>query len=425
MLLRLAALAALVVVPYAHAGTEPASVVLSLDDAMARTLATHPELRLFDAGEAVLAAEAQRAGQAPPLAIDAQLENAAGTGQAAGVRAAELTVSLASVIERGGKRAARRHVVASRGEALRSEKQAKRLDLLAEVARRYLDLVAARAHADIAAADLLQRQRTVEAAIRRVRAGASPEAVQFAAEALRSRAELALERSGYEREAAWRRLAVLWNERGATAPPEVRGMPFVLPALADFQVLAARLRDMPDLQRFAVQARIREARLQLARTARTPDLTWQLGVRRLQQGSDWGVVAGVSIPLGNAARATPDIRVAEVELGAIELEREAGELSLYATLAQAYGQYAMGKSQVERARDDLLPRLRRAEASAERAYRAGALSYLDWAQLQNETTAAREQQLAAALDAQRALIEIQRLTGEAIVAVPSSEGTTP
>ena len=75
----------------------------------------------------------------------------------------------------------------------------------------------------------------------------------------------------------------------------------------------------------------------------------------------------------------------------------------------------------------MLPKLAKAEAAAERAYRAGAISYLEWAQLQSERTNARKQQLEAALDAQRALIEIQRLTGRRSSPVrrAAAQGTTP
>jgi cobalt-zinc-cadmium efflux system outer membrane protein len=48
--------------------------------------------------------------------------------------------------------------------------------------------------------------------------------------------------------------------------------------------------------------------------------------------------------------------------------------------------------------------------------------------LQSERTNARKQQLDVALDAQRALIEIQRLTGQAFVAgptVPTAQGISP
>ena len=92
----------------------------------------------------------------------------------------------------------------------------------------------------------------------------------------------------------------------------------------------------------------------------------------------------------------------------------------------AHGRYRTAQLEVRRLEDDVLPKLGRAEAAAERAYRAGAISYLEWAQLQSERTTARRQQLDVALDAQRALIEIQRLTGQAFVAGPAPEqGTTP
>ncbi|MBN8480691.1 MAG: TolC family protein, partial [Xanthomonadales bacterium] len=51
-----------------------------------------------------------------------------------------------------------------------------------------------------------------------------------------------------------------------------------------------------------------------------------------------------------------------------------------------------------------------AEAAAARAYRAGALDYLEWSQRQAQVVLARRQQLIATIEAQRALIEIQRLT---------------
>ena len=122
------------------------------------------------------------------------------------------------------------------------------------------------------------------------------------------------------------------------------------------------------------------------------------------------------MPLGARARAQPSIRAADAELAALEIEREAKGLSLYSTLAEAHGRYRVAQLEVSRMRSDILPKLAKAEAAAERAYRAGAISYLEWAQLQSEST----QQLDAAIDAQRALIEIQRLTGQAFVANAAS-----
>ncbi|MEZ0471163.1 TolC family protein [Luteimonas salinilitoris] len=426
MRLRLAALAALVAV-CAVAFPAHAAAPLTLDDAFRRVADTHPDLRLFGTRRDALEAGLDRASLRPALVAGASIENAFGTGEASGLDGAEITLSLASVLERGGKLDARRTLAQRRIDALAVEREAQRLDLLAEVARRYLAIVAAQRQGAIARLDIGQRRRTVAAARRRHEAGASPESVVLTAQAALARAELDLARAGQREAAARQHLAALWGERAPTF--EVAGGdPLALPEVAGFAVLADWLARTPELAQFVGEARIREARLQLARSQATPDLDWQVGVRRLQGSDDVGLVGSVSIPLGSAGRAQPGIHAARAELAGLEIEREAKGLSLYSTLAEAHGRYRVAQVEVEQLARDVLPRLAEAEAAARKAYRAGAASYLEWATLQADRTAARRQQLEAALDAQRALIEIQRLTGQAFVAgaAPQTEqGATP
>lgn len=435
MRMRLAAFAASVVVSIvagAVSATDPTSPdrPLGLDDAFARVVgragSLHPQLRLFDARTAVLDAERERATLRPPLTLGGSLENAAGSGNASGVASAEWTLSLASVLERGGKLDARRTLAQTRIDALAVEREAQRLDLLADVARRYLAATAAESQRRIAEQDIEQRRRTVAAARQRLQAGASPESVVFTAKAALARAELERDRAVQRGATARQHLAALWGERD----PDFRvagADPLSLPAIASPQTLADLLENTPELRRFADERRIGEARLRLARSEASADLDWQVGVRRLQDGGDVALVASVSMPLGARGRAEPGIRVAASELAVLEIEREAHDLSLYATLVDAHGRYRTAQMEVRRLRDDVLPKLSRAEAAAERAYRAGAISYLEWAQLQSERTNVRRQQLDAALDAQRALIELQRLTGQPLVVAPAApaEGTSP
>ncbi len=403
-----------------------ASNALTLNDAMHRVADSHPDLRLFGARGDVLAAERDRAALRPALIAGASVENAFGSGESSGLRSAELTLTLASVLERGGKLDARRILARQRIDALAIERETRRLDLLAEVARRYLAAVAAQKQREIAQLDIAQRQRTVAGARRRLQAGASPESVVFTAEAALARAELDRDRAGQRLIAARQHLAALWGERDPDFEVVARD-PLALPAIDDFSALAALVQDTPELAQFADEQRIREARLQLARSDRAADLDWQIGVRRSQATDDFGLVGSVSMPLGNRSRAQPGIRVAEAELASLEIEREAKGLALYSTLAEAHGRYRVAQLEVQRLRNEVLPKLGQAETAAERAYRAGAISYLEWAQLQSERTAARRQQLDVALDAQRALIEIQRLTGQAFVATDaaSTQGISP
>lgn len=426
MRLRSAALAAFVAV-CAVAFPTHAADPLTLDDAFLRVADAHPDLRLFGARHEALKAELDRSSLRPALVAGAEVENVLGTGPASGLDGAEITLSLASVLERGGKLDARRTLAQSRIDALAIEREAQRLDLLAEVARRYLAVVGAQREDELAQLDVDQRERTVAAARRRHEAGASPESVVLTAQAALARSELDRARARQRQAAARQHLAALWGERNP-AFEILGGDLLAVPQIADFAVLADWLQRTPELAQFVDQQRIGEARLQLARSEATPDFDWQVGVRRMADGDDFGLVGSVSIPLGTTRRAQPGIRAARAELTALEIEREAVGLSLYSTLAEAHGRFGVARLEAQRLGEDVLPRLAKAEAAAATAYRAGAASYLEWSSLQAERAAARQQQLAAALEAQRALIEIQRLTGQAFVAGPGpqdNQGATP
>jgi cobalt-zinc-cadmium efflux system outer membrane protein len=395
---------------------------LTLDDAIARVAQYHPDLRLAQAQRPVWEARRDAAGLSPPLTVGVELENALGTGEARGVDAAEVTVTLAGVLERGGKLDARRAVAQANLDSLAPQRETARLDLMAEVARRYLAVTDARQQLRIAETDIEQRRRAVAAARLRLQAGASPESVLMTAQAMLAQAELDRDRATQMDQSARAALSALWRQRDPGFDV-VSGDPMQLPALQDFAVLADELQRTPELAVLAGERRIREAQVQLARTEARPDVSWQVGVRNSRDTRDTSLVAGFSLPLGSVRRAEPEIRAAEAELALNSVEREARGLQLYATLAEAHGRYLTSRLEVTRMARDVLPQLKRAENAAEKAWRAGAISYMEWAQLQAMRIEARQRQLEAAIAAQTALIEIQRLTGQSMVAATDTVST--
>jgi len=420
---RLAALAALAIAPCAFAQVSSPPVPLTLDEAVSRVARTHPDLRLPVLQRAAAEARYEGAGFKPPLVFGVDVETHLGTGANRGFDASEVTVSLAGVLERGGKLDARRALAQANIDAIAPQREITRLDLMAEVARRYLAVTAARGQRRIAMDDIEQRRRAVAAARVRMLAGASPASTLMTAQAALAQAELDRDRAEQAERAARMALAALWNAREADFT-EVSGEPLQLPALEDFQQLATLLSDTPELAVIAGEARVREAQLQLARSELRGNLSWQLGVRNSRASGDNGLVGGFSMPLGTARRAGPEIRAAETELAMSAVQRESRALQLYSTLAEAHGRYGTARLEVARMGSDVLPQLQRAEKAAETAWRAGAISYMEWGQLQAMRIEARQRQLDAALAAQTALIEIQRLTGQPLVAT-ASEGNTP
>ncbi|MGH8026427.1 MAG: TolC family protein, partial [Pseudoxanthomonas sp.] len=266
---------------------------LTLDDAFARVAQSHPDLRLLEGQRNVLSAERGRAVLSPALTVGLGVENALGTGQASGFRQAEISLTLAGVLERGGKLDARRTLAQTRIDSLAVQRESKRLDLLAEVARRYLAVNAGQEQRRIADLDVMQRQRTVAGARQRLAAGASPESVVLTAQAALARAEMERDRATQRAAAARQHLAALWGERDPVFEVAA-GDPLALPEVADFAELDALLASTPELARFADEQRIGEARLQLARSQATADLDWQVGVRRLQATDDFALIGSVA-----------------------------------------------------------------------------------------------------------------------------------
>jgi cobalt-zinc-cadmium efflux system outer membrane protein len=419
MRFRLAALAAATIILCAPLAAQEGKT-LTLDEAFTLLIARHPDLARFRYLREGAQAAVEEASQSPALNAGLQIENV-GSSARTGIDQAETTLSLSSVIERGGKREARQSVADAQMQMLTLEEEARRLDLLAEVARRFLDILAAQTMVSIADADIAQRERVVAAAEQRVRAGASPDSVRLAAEAAVARARLLRERALAETHAAAGRLAVLWNDRIPDFD-RVAGDPLVLPPVPSLQSLQSLVDRSPELRRFANESRLREARLQLARSARSTDVQWQAGLRRLEETNDWVAVVGFSVPLGSARRAAPRIKEADAELAALGLERESQEIALYSTLADAQARLSAASAEVTAARSEVVPKLQQAAQAAEQAYRAGALSYLEWAQVQSEVMDVRREELQAAIEGHRALIELQRLTGESFVRPDTSAG---
>jgi cobalt-zinc-cadmium efflux system outer membrane protein len=397
----------------------PADARLTLDAAIERVLSSHPDLQALGHAEAARAAAIERAGQAPPLAVGVALENALGSGEAAGLKGVEASLSLASVFERAERRAARVGLAELEREGIDHERRIRRLDLAAEVARRYLDALAARTLSALAGDELRLREQVLAVAQRRARSGAAPAAEALTAEAARLRVAGELARAEGMEQHARRRLAVLWGEPEAdVALAEVALSE--LPVVPAYATLRLQLKDTPEIARYGHEARLREARVQLARSESLADLQWEVGVRRLEASDDWGLVGSVSIPLGSAQRAGPAIRGAEAELVAIELEREGTTRALEATLSEAWARLDLAVVSARRIDAELLPALEAAAQAAGKAYAAGAASQLDWAQLLAEIASVGRERVDASLDAHRARIEIERLTGQVLATTKES-----
>lgn len=384
---------------------EPAAQ-LTLAEAIDRTLARNPELAVFRLRDAALAGRAQTAALRPALELGAELENFAGEG---GSSEAELTVSLSSVIELGGKRGARVGVVSARRDLLLAEEQAAALDLLGEVIRCYVEVLAAQERLALARDSVALASDTLSAVERRVKAAASPRA-----EALRARAALAQARlavQSQQRLVAYHKLALasLWGGEASSFRLDSAELYRFAPS-ADFAELYDRARQNPAIARFASEERLRAAELRLAETQSSLDIGWSAGIRRSREIDETTLVAGFELPLFPARRNIGAIATATAERERVAVEREAALLRLKSRLFRAASGREQALAAVQVLRDDVVPTLREALEEVQRAYRRGRYSYLEWASAREELIGARRAQIEAASAALRFGAEIEQMT---------------
>lgn len=396
---------------------------LTLEAAMSRTVAAHPQLKIFGSRLQQLESESAASQLRPALTVGLDVENIAGSGPYSGTSEAEYTLTLAGVLERGMKREARRAVAVRRIDALGVERAAAELDLLAEVNRRYLDWVEASLMPSLTARAKDHQHSLVQSIRRRHQAGGVSEAVVLAAEAEAARWALEHEQALRETELAWQRLAVLWGHAGTSEPvPEPSALPENFPALASMTDMLAKIRGIPDMEYFASTQRVQEAELRLIQADLSRNLEWRVGMRRLQGDSATALVAGISVPLGESSRLALRAAAERARQQSLTFERNARLQDLETVLIRMYGEAEGEHRRLSVLDTQVIPQLKAAAEKGMQAFQAGALSYMELAQIQRELWNADKERLATKVNFYRNLVELQRLTTESwSVSTTSSE----
>lgn len=349
---------------------------------------------------------------APEAAID--LENAFGSGELRGTQAAEYTFALSQVLELGGKRAARVAAAQAELDTLAVDRQARQLDVLAEVTRRFIAVAARQEQLKLAGRAVELAGQTVADLERRVSAAKSPHAELDRARIALDRARLDARAATVDLDTARKQLAATWGESepliDGSAMGDVRAELFDLPTVVDYATLQGRLNANPDFLRLASEARLRDAEVRLATTLRRPDLTVGGGVRRFEESGDQAFVASISMPLFGARRAESFAAEARANREKFDAEMRAVSVKSQAALYELYRQLGRAVSEATSLRADILPRTEEAARETKYAYERGRFSYLEMMDAQREYLAVQSSLIEAATTAHLLQVDIERLT---------------
>jgi len=402
----------LFLVASAH-GADSAGPGLTLADAIRQALDQRPELAAFTFALREREADQVLAAQRPGLELDLVLEDALGTGGYSGLQAAQSTVQLSQVIELGDKRSGRLAVAEAELQSLDTSRAIGQLDVVAEVARRFVEVVRGQERHRLAQESLQLAEQTQAIIQTRVEAARAPLADGARAAAAVVDARVGLEVTEHELEIARRFLAAAMGEREARFG-EASGNLSTLPAVAPLEELLAMLDQSPALLQFADEARVRDAQVRLAQLQQRANLRASVGGRRLEQSNDFALVAGISIPLFQAKRAQPQIDASRARLERIQSDREMAYLRLQSELYSQYLQLGHSRELAAILQRELVPQLESALELTTDAYERGRYSYQELLAAQRELLAARSRLLETFADFQLLRIEIERLSASSL-----------
>ena len=283
------------------ATTPPA--LLSLQDALSRTLQYSPQLQqqpLAVRQQALLRLQAA-ATPVPELTLSA--ENISGSSsQSRGLQQGEYSVTFSQLLEDSAKQQARLDLNTAGSHLLQQQQRQQQLTVLAETVRAYQQLQRLQ---------LLtlwtEHRRQTEQQIVQIAQQRQTAALMLAAEV--SRLQLRLLQTGLQQQQlaaatlqARAELAALW---GASADfDQVEPLPAALPPLPDWTLLQQQLQQAPQLQSWLSAERLAQAEIQLAQLNQQNDWQLGLGLKRDQATQDTSLQLSLSAATGSGPAAT-------------------------------------------------------------------------------------------------------------------------
>ncbi|MFK7974505.1 MAG: TolC family protein [Halioglobus sp.] len=403
------ALCLLVIASLAPTVSANENTTIDLEEAVARTLARNPMLVAFGFQIQMQQARVMQSRLRPNLELDVQVENVLGSGEYEGADAAETTLSLGWVLERG---ALEHRVAAARAGVsfFESEAEIQRLDITAQTARMFLTCLANQDRLAQTKKAVGLAEKTVKAVKERVNAGRTPDADLARAEANLARVRLIQDDVEHELNTSNYQLSAQWGEF-VPSFSKVTGDIQRLPTPADFSSLLSQIDNNPSLSRYLTQKRLHEAGLRLEQAKSKPSWRLNAGIRHMELTGDNAFVAGITIPLATRNRNQGRIAEARAKIAMTDANRAATRLQIESQMFAVYQALQYSLHRAKTLRKEILPRVEKALADAQKAYEIGRYDYSVLQLLQSEVLDTRTALMEARIEAHAYVIEIERLTG--------------
>ncbi|MEJ2588932.1 MAG: TolC family protein [Deltaproteobacteria bacterium] len=393
---------------------------LTMLGAWAAALMHNPELAAFSWEVRAAEAKTLQAGLMPNPEIGLTVENVGGSGTYSWMEEGEITLDLRYLFELGGKREKRAQLAQFETERAGWDYEKRRIEVLTEVAGRFIDVLAAQRHLKLARQNMGLASKVLHTVDRQIQGGAiSPiEYDKQLVETISSR--VALEQAQRRLTAARHRLAATWGSREPEFQSAVGAFETIRP-IPSIQALADLVSQNPDVARWTAEMATRRAELKLAEAEKIPDLSAGVGVRRFNQSHDTALVFEISMPIPLFDLNQGNVMAAQSKISKAIKEQKAAEVSVRAALSSTYEEMSGAYTEAVALRAEALPAARRSFDKAQTGFQRGYFDYLGVLDAQRTLFRIREQYVDALAAYHRAVAQLEGLIGQSI---ESLEGET-
>lgn len=404
------------------------TVIVTLEQALRASLVHRPELTVADCEIRAAGGRVVQAGLRLNPELTAEVENFAGSGPQRAFQSAETTLQVSQLIELGRKRAKRQRLASSERDLSIWDKEAKRLDVIADVRRAFIEVLASQTRVTLTE-DLASLAKTMlEGVTQMVKAGKVSSIEQSRATVAVNRAELAVLEMGNQLKVARQHLAMQWGDADARFE-RAEGELDILPARPELSDLVQQINDHPALARWPDEMQRRKNELELASAAGVPNVAVSGGVRHFANNDDVGVVVGISVPLPFFNRNQGAILAAQANMDAADASFEVSRRTLLKSIRDQYQALNTAAVAEESLRRDTLPLAQRVFEATTTGYRQGKFGLLDVLDAQRTLFESRREYVEAEANYHIAIAELERLTARSMDDVAkdknSGAGETP
>lgn len=384
---------------------------INLDEAIHLTLSKSPELLRFQYLKQQHDGKIQQSKVGSKPQLDLSIEDAFGTGDYSGFENAQTTIGITWVLDK--------NLVESRTKASREaasqinfERQIKALDLSASTAKIFVKNLALQEQIKLSQSNLTETKNALTLVKKRTQKGlgSAVDVVQMKASV--AHAELMLEDLQHELKSRQYELMSQWGESNRLRV--AKGNLFSTPTLVSTEMVMQNLQNHPLLSALNNKRRVLDSEIELARIEAEPRWSINTGIRRYERTSDYGVMAGISIPLGTQGSNQGKIRSLKAEQSIYDAEIVSLKQKLNTQIFVLLQEIEHSQHIIDTTQKTIIPLMKKAKSEVNKAYELGKASYLKWYNVQQDYLATHLNLINTYKTLHLQRIELQRLTGTSI-----------